>query len=73
MWSSSESEGSVFFSSPELIEYATDKTYPVDYRSDIFQLGKVLWYLDTGRFRLSFPRGGSARQGETEGIFSGND
>lgn len=56
MWLSSESEGSVFFSSPELIEYATDKTYPVDYRSDIFQLGKVLSDFGTGRFRQAFPR-----------------
>lgn len=37
---SSESEGSILIFSPELIEYATDKTYPVDYRTDIFQLGR---------------------------------
>lgn len=47
--------GPVFFSSPELIEYAKDKTYPVDYRSDIFQLGKVLWYLGTGKVSAGIP------------------
>ncbi|NDY91787.1 serine/threonine protein kinase [Ideonella livida] len=47
--------GPVFFSSPELIEYAKDKAYPVDYRSDIFQLGKVLWYLGTGKVSAGVP------------------
>ena len=47
--------GPVFFSSPELIEYAKDKSYPVDYRSDIFQLGKVLWYLGTGKVSAGVP------------------
>jgi serine/threonine-protein kinase len=47
--------GPVFFSSPELIEYAKDKSYPVDFRSDIFQLGKVLWYLGTGKVSAGSP------------------
>jgi eukaryotic-like serine/threonine-protein kinase len=47
--------GPVFFSSPELIEYSKDKTHPVDYRSDIFQLGKVLWYLGTGKVSAGVP------------------
>ena len=51
----SEFVGPVFFSSPELIEYAKDKSYPVDYRSDVFQLGKVLWYLGTGKVSAGVP------------------
>lgn len=47
--------GPVFFSSPELIEYSKDKNYPVDYRSDIFQLGKVFWYLATGKISAGVP------------------
>lgn len=60
--------GPVFFSSPELIEYAKDKGYPVDYRSDIFQLGKVFWYLATGKIsagvpsRKECPAGGKLRE-----------
>jgi serine/threonine protein kinase len=47
--------GPVFFSSPELIEYARDKDHPVNYRSDIFQVGKVLWFLGTGRTATGIP------------------
>lgn len=47
--------GPVFFSSPELIEYAKDKAHPVDFRSDIFQLGKVFWYLATGKVSAGVP------------------
>lgn len=60
--------GPVFFSSPELIEYSKDKSYPVDYRSDVFQLGKVLWYLGTGKTsagvpsRRECPAGGKLRE-----------
>lgn len=39
--------GPVFFASPELIQYARDKNHPVDQRSDLFQLGKVLWFVAT--------------------------
>jgi len=47
--------GPVFFSSPELIAYAEDHSYPVDHRSDIFQLGKVIWYLTTGAISAGVP------------------
>lgn len=47
--------GPVFFSSPELIQYARNKAHPVDYRSDIFQIGKVLWYLGTGKISAGIP------------------
>ena len=47
--------GPVFFSSPELIEYARDKSYPVDQRSDLFQLAKVIWYLATTRVLAGIP------------------
>lgn len=47
--------GPVFFSSPELIEYSKNKSYPVDFRSDIFQLGKVFWYLATGKVSAGIP------------------
>jgi serine/threonine-protein kinase len=51
----SEFVGPVFFSSPELIEYARNKRHPVDYRSDIFQVGKVLWYLATTKISAGIP------------------
>jgi eukaryotic-like serine/threonine-protein kinase len=47
--------GPVFFSSPELIEYARNKKHPVDYRSDIFQVGKLLWYLATAKISAGIP------------------
>ena len=49
--------GPVFFLSPELIAYSRDDTkkYPVDYRSDIFQLGKVFWYLATTKISSGVP------------------
>jgi serine/threonine protein kinase len=47
--------GPVFFSSPELIEYARDKSHPVDHRSDLFQLGKTLWFLASGRVSAGLP------------------
>jgi len=40
--------GPVFYSSHELIEYARDQRTPVDYRSDLFQFGRVMWFLATG-------------------------
>jgi serine/threonine protein kinase len=51
----SEFVGPVFYSSPELVAYATDKTHRVDQRSDLFQLGKVLWFLGTGRIAMGIP------------------
>lgn len=47
--------GPVFFSSPELIEYAANKSHPVDQRSDIFQVGKVIWFLATGKISAGVP------------------
>lgn len=47
--------GPVFYSSPELIEYASDKSVVVDQRSDIFQLGKTFWYLATGKVSAGIP------------------
>ena len=47
--------GPVFFSSPELIAYADNKKHPVTHRSDLFQLGKVLWFLATGKISAGIP------------------
>ncbi|WP_437838279.1 serine/threonine protein kinase [Sorangium sp. So ce1153] len=47
--------GPVFFASPELIAYARNKQHPVDHRSDLFQLAKVIWYLGTGRILAGVP------------------
>ena len=47
--------GPAFFSSPELIAYARDKTVTVDQRSDIFQLGKTIWFLATGQVSAGVP------------------
>jgi len=47
--------GPVFFSSPELIAYASNKKHIVDHRSDIFQLGKLLWYLGAGIISAGIP------------------
>ncbi|MFX8766462.1 hypothetical protein ABTM49_19755, partial [Acinetobacter baumannii] len=37
------------WSSPELIAYADDKTVVVDQRSDLYQLGLLIWFFFTGR------------------------
>jgi serine/threonine-protein kinase len=47
--------GPVHFASPELVAYARDKKQPVDLRSDIFQAGKVVWYLATGKITAGIP------------------
>jgi eukaryotic-like serine/threonine-protein kinase len=52
---STEFVGPVFFSSPELIAYASNKATLVDHRSDIFQLGKVAWFLATGTISAGVP------------------
>jgi serine/threonine protein kinase len=36
------------FMSPELYRYAKDKSYPVDHRSDLYQIGATIWFLLTG-------------------------
>ena len=43
------------FSSAELLEYARDKSVVVDRRSDLFQLGKVLWFMATGIVSAGIP------------------
>lgn len=43
-----ETIGPVMWMSPELLRYSKDKSYPVDHRSDIFQIGSILWYMLTG-------------------------
>jgi eukaryotic-like serine/threonine-protein kinase len=47
--------GPVFFSSPELIAYASNKDTSVDHRSDLFQMGKVLWFAATGQISAGVP------------------
>ena len=48
MTATDERIGSIPWMSPELFEYAKNKTHKVDGRSDLFQIGKVLWYMHTG-------------------------
>ena len=48
MTATDERVGSVPWMSPELFEYAENKKFRVDGRSDLFQIGKVLWYMHTG-------------------------
>jgi serine/threonine protein kinase len=43
------------FCSPELLRYARDKAVLVDARSDLFQLGKVLWFMATGMVSAGIP------------------
>ena len=43
LWS--EFVGPVLWLSPELAAYSRNKDHPVDHRSDLFQLGLVIWYL----------------------------
>ena len=60
--------GPLFFSSPEMIAYADDKSVPVDHRSDLFQLGKVLWFIATGQISAGIP---SAKKCPHKGRFHG--
>jgi serine/threonine-protein kinase len=48
MTASGERVGSIPWMSPELFDYAKEKTFDVDHRSDLYQIGKVLWYMHTG-------------------------
>jgi len=48
MTATDERVGSVPWMSPELFRYAEEKNVKVDHRSDIYQVGKVLWYMHTG-------------------------
>ncbi|NVJ27772.1 protein kinase [Myxococcus sp. AM011] len=47
--------GPANFSSPELLAYARDKTRLVDHRSDMFQFGKLLWFVATGDVSAGIP------------------
>ena len=47
MTASGDHVGSVVWMSPELRKYAEQKTTKVDHRSDLFQMGKILWYMHT--------------------------
>jgi len=47
--------GPVHFSSPELIAYARDKCHPVDYRSDLFQVGMLIWFIFTNEILAGIP------------------
>lgn len=60
--------GPLFFSSPEMIAYADDKSVPVDHRSDLFQMGKVLWLIATGQISAGVP---SAKKCPYKGRFHG--
>lgn len=40
--------GPILWMSPELIAYQKDKSHMVDHRSDIFQIGRVIWFMLTG-------------------------
>jgi serine/threonine-protein kinase len=50
MTSTDERIGSMPWMSPELYLYTNNKNTPIDHRSDIFQVGKVLWFMHTGSF-----------------------
>lgn len=43
------------FASPELVAYWTDKGTVVDHRSDLWQFGRVLWFLATTQLVTSMP------------------
>lgn len=55
---SDEFVGPALWSSPEMVGYAFDKRTLVDQRSDLFQFGKVAWYLATGRVTGGVPSRG---------------
>jgi serine/threonine-protein kinase len=48
MTAADERVGSIPWMSHELFAYAAEKTTKVDHRSDIYQIGRVLWYMHTG-------------------------
>jgi serine/threonine protein kinase len=50
MTSTDERIGSMPWMSPELCQYTNNKNIPIDHRSDLFQVGKVLWFMHTGNF-----------------------
>lgn len=60
--------GPVHFSSPELIAYARDKSHSVDYRSDLFQIGMLIWFIFTNEVLAGIP---SAKRDPTGGAVHG--
>lgn len=48
MTATDERVGSIPWMSSELFKYAKNKTIRIDERSDLYQLGRVLWYMHTG-------------------------
>lgn len=52
---SNEFIGAQNFYSQELLAYASDKSTLVDQRSDLFQLGKVIWFCATGHVSMGTP------------------
>jgi eukaryotic-like serine/threonine-protein kinase len=60
--------GPLFFSSPEMIAYADDKSVRVDHRSDLFQMAKVLWFMATGQISAGVP---SAKKCPHKGRYHG--
>ena len=55
--------GPAFWMSPELVRYQADKTYQVDHRSDLFQIGLVIWFMLTAEI----PRGPLDDEADTTG------
>lgn len=47
--------GPANFASPELLQYARDKTHPVGIGSDLFQIGLLLWFLATNQVSAGIP------------------
>lgn len=47
--------GPALYFSPELIAYGANKSQVVDHRSDLFQFGKVLWFVATGTVSCGIP------------------
>jgi serine/threonine protein kinase len=43
------------WASPELLHYARDKSHPVTFSSDLFQLGKLLWFIATDTTSAGIP------------------
>lgn len=52
---SGEFVGPILWMSPELVRYISDKNYPVDHRSDLFQVGMVVWYMATKQIVRGIP------------------
>lgn len=56
--------GPANFASPELLQYARDKKHPVSHKSDLFQIGLLIWFLATNQVCAGVP---SIRRDPSEG------